>query len=208
MIDKSLDKLIKPYVSKNNPPKGFAYTSFGNFIPHEKLNNAEKSYAKYNITSEYPIMMFDSTISGSGKEGFLLTNLNFYYKMPLKWSGSSKAGLIPINDIKQFSLEIKALGCKLIMNNEQFAYTSLLNSSLRKEATVIADVMNIIIGNLNDAPSNQDNSVSSSKNSQSTESGGNTVTLNTLKEIKDLFDAGIISKEEFTSKKAELLKRL
>ena len=49
-------------------------------IPEKRLNGARRKYAQEMGSDETAIFLVDSTVMGSGKEGYLLTNKRFYYK--------------------------------------------------------------------------------------------------------------------------------
>lgn len=66
-------------------------------IPTGKLINAKKSYASQISENESVICLFDNTIYGSAKNGFLLTSKYLYYKMPLQ--KVIRIPLIQINSI-------------------------------------------------------------------------------------------------------------
>lgn len=203
MKNEHLTKLIRDYVSENNPKNGFQYTYFGNLIIPNKLTYAKQSFARFDVNSEFPIMLFDNSLTGNASEGILVTNLNLYYKMPEKWSSSSKNEVIPLCEINQFSLEIKTFGSKFILNNKQFGYTSLLNTLLRKEATVIDEAVNIIIHNLNEGDSKN-----LLEEQQFDKPQGRDSIIKAIKDLKSLMDYGIISEEEFMKKKEELLRKI
>ena len=49
-------------------------------IPQKKLNNAFGSYASSMSSDEVVIFLYDDTVFGSAKEGFILTSKRLYYK--------------------------------------------------------------------------------------------------------------------------------
>lgn len=207
MRNEHLSKLVRTYVSQNNPDSGFQRTYYGNFIPPDKLAFAKQAFAKFDVTTEFPIMLFDNSLRGNAAEGILVTNLNLYYKIPSKWSGEFKTAVIPLSKISQFSLEIKALGSKFILNNKQFGFSSYLNTFLRKEATVIDESINIIIRNLNNSDSEQvSNNLIEEKELENSQDRD--TIIKAIKDLKGLMDDGIISEEEFLKKKEELLNKI
>jgi len=49
-----------------------------NTIPARKLGNAISRYARVMGSDEVPIMLYDDTVWGSGKDGYLMTNRRIY----------------------------------------------------------------------------------------------------------------------------------
>lgn len=73
----SFEELVKTYApeipKEKNPTLHIAPD-----IPEKKLTKAIKSYAK-DMLPEQALAMWDSTVFGSGKKGFIITERIFYY---------------------------------------------------------------------------------------------------------------------------------
>jgi len=67
-------------------------------IPQKKLNNAAGTYAQGVGVDEAIIMLYDSTVFGSAKEGFLLTTKRLYSKVLLGGKGSF-TGIGEVQDV-------------------------------------------------------------------------------------------------------------
>lgn len=213
MRNENLLLLGEDLFDKNNPGGklwGYSYIYFGQFIPDEKLKSAKQSFAKYNENIEIPILLLDDTLFGSSASGFLITNLNFYYKLSLKFSGSTAMNIIPLSNIQSFSIQVKLIGANLFINGKQFGYTTSLQAMYRKEAIITEEFMNIIINNLNQnynevIPDSSDNSINYSSINKPLEED---TIIKKLKDLKGLLDEGILSEDEFIKKKTELIKQL
>ncbi|MCL2827672.1 MAG: hypothetical protein FWD99_02935 [Oscillospiraceae bacterium] len=68
-------------------------------IPEKKLQGAKRKYAQEMGNDETAIFLVDSTVMGSGKEGYLLTNKRFYNKPMME-----KRTVIDIVDIIDISV--------------------------------------------------------------------------------------------------------
>lgn len=70
-------------------------------IPQKKLTNATLSYAKSLGSDEMIIALYDSTVFGSAKEGFILTSKRLYSKYIM----GSKGEFVNINDINDIYID-------------------------------------------------------------------------------------------------------
>jgi hypothetical protein len=80
-------------------------------IPPKKLKNAMKAYVPSFQNDEYAVCLYDDTLLGSGKAGFILTTKRLYCKNILGTNG----GIVNVANItaisyKQNSLIISAIG--------------------------------------------------------------------------------------------------
>ena len=89
-----LAKTYAPELPKEKDPKLFIAPD----IPGKKLKNAIKSYAK-DITPEQALAMWDSTVFGNGKKGFIITERIFYYSELM-----DKPWVVPYESIQNISL--------------------------------------------------------------------------------------------------------
>ena len=75
------------------------YISIPSYMPKfdKKYANARKAYA--NIMDEFPILLFDTTIFESGKEGFIITNKHIHGKYLI-----GKPFQFPLQNVKSFKI--------------------------------------------------------------------------------------------------------
>jgi len=70
------DEIVRIYGQEVKINKFFLFER----IPPQKLGNAKNSYARLISNNETVIFLFDDTLFGSSREGFLLTTKRIYYK--------------------------------------------------------------------------------------------------------------------------------
>lgn len=68
-------------------------------IPEKKLQKAIKSYAS-GLNPDQALVMWDSTVFGSGKKGFIITEKVFYYSEVM-----DKPWVVPYLDIQSISVK-------------------------------------------------------------------------------------------------------
>ncbi len=123
--------------------KPIGYVSIPGFMPkfEKKFTNAVKAYAA--IGNEQPVLLFDTTIFESGKEGFLLTNQNLYAKYtvgkPVKYPLRSIKAFEPImegNSVRVGIEIVNGIRQLLILSNsnqaEAYERCSYLNKVLHR----------------------------------------------------------------------------
>lgn len=84
---------IKTMLEKYNIPISI-FTPGGTKEFDKKIGKAREAYAKYN-NDEHALLLYDATLFGNAKEGFVLTDKNIYINMI-----NCKNVCIPINEIK------------------------------------------------------------------------------------------------------------
>ena len=87
-------------------------------IPKKRLENAIKSYARDFETGEVPVLLWDDTVFGSAKDGFLLTDRRLYQKNFTERPSSST-----LSGIVDFDISKETLGTVLTVQG-----TSSLNA--------------------------------------------------------------------------------
>lgn len=121
-IDKSKFNYIKELYDKineySNEFKDYVYILDEN---KEKLQKAKNAYANYT-DNEIPLIMYNDTVTGSAKDGFILTNYNLYAH-----STSDKKIKIPINEITSLTLQQS----NLIVN--KYSITLILLNKLNRK---------------------------------------------------------------------------
>lgn len=78
--------------------KGFAHSDF----KMKKIENALSEYAKAAVSTDNALVYYDSTIFGSGKEGFFITPESVLWKL------GSNAGVSSWNELQPFTYTTKA----------------------------------------------------------------------------------------------------
>ncbi len=71
-------------------------------IPEKKLRNATQHYAK-GVDSSRVLFLYDDTVFGSAKDGYLVTDSAFYY------SSTGRAATIRFNDLKGLRLAMRTV---------------------------------------------------------------------------------------------------
>lgn len=98
----------------------------------EAINNkyiaAATRYARNIGKYEIPILFHDTTMFGSGEEGFIITNYNIYFKGKM-----TQETVIPLYEVSRFEMEKKMLGfnVNLILVN---GYTVTIPNKINKDA--------------------------------------------------------------------------
>ncbi|MCL2426808.1 MAG: hypothetical protein FWD05_10795 [Oscillospiraceae bacterium] len=67
-------------------------------VPHKELENAKKSYATLLHSDEVVIFLYDDTITGNGKKGFILTSKYLFSK-----SDATEAAKVYVGDINKIT---------------------------------------------------------------------------------------------------------
>lgn len=109
----------------------------------KKIENAIQKYCTYRKLDEDSLMsgeeqglfLYDDTIFGSGKAGFLITNKKLY--MSNKWQ-------IDLSDIKDLRIEIEGSLRKLVINNEKaskFSLTFIKQEDIEEMTTILKNVI-------------------------------------------------------------------
>jgi len=96
-IFSSFGELAKTYAAELPKEKNPALF-FAPEIPEKKLQKAIRSYAK-DLSPDHVLALWDSTILGSGKKGFLITEKVFYYSELV-----DKPWVIPYESVENISL--------------------------------------------------------------------------------------------------------
>lgn len=103
---------------------------FGDAKFNKKISNASRAYAKMTSV-ETPVCLFDNTVFGSAKEGFVLTTRNLYIRVVLGTSAT-----IPLDSItgvkvkgSEVFIEYNVMG-----NSQEVMLDVILNSGMQKRA--------------------------------------------------------------------------
>lgn len=170
------------------PVSGADLAVYGYFlapnIPERKLVNAVETYARLDFTTEAPVVLYDATVFGSGKRGFLVTTRYVHYHLTSPLDGlSAVRGRLPLGAVK----EIRFVGESLYVNGERLGA-----AAAQAEASVLAVERFFAAVVEHQRPAaNQAQDI-----------------LATIQRLKELVDLGAITGAEFEKKKQELLARL
>ena len=82
-------------------------------IPPDKLENAKQSYAPMMRDDETVIALYDDTVFGSAKDGFLLTTKRLYGK-----NITERASFLEVAEITHFSFERKFLKSNILAHTD------------------------------------------------------------------------------------------
>ena len=161
-------------------------------VPAAKLAGAMTSYARFDLMAEEPVLLHDDTVFGSGKRGFLVTTRALHYCLTHPQDGySDLKGHLPLDAITG----LRMVGGSLYVNDEKLG-----TLTQPPEAAVLAlEAFFARLANADDPGAGTPN-------------GPRAVTreavVATLRELKVLADEGVLTADEFSAKKAELLARL
>ena len=133
--DNIKNTIIEIYKQENNLDRLFMFEN----IPSNRLGNAIKSYALAMGNDEAVIFLFDDTVFGSAKDGFILTTKRLYYK-----NMAEKGNCVDISNILNMSLrrsmlnpriivktDATELGVSIIKASDQNALFSVLDQTVR-----------------------------------------------------------------------------
>jgi hypothetical protein len=113
----------------------FMHLFCGEFIPDNRILNANQSYADINLDEEIILLLYDDTIWSSGKTGFIMTDTNFYFakKLPLE-KDFEQSGKYSMSDVYTIGLQDNLFGYHFLLNGESL---TLFTSLTSKEAEVL-----------------------------------------------------------------------
>jgi len=113
-----------------------AYVFIGEDIPPKKLENAEKTYIGKLSESEYILLLVDSTLFGSAKEGCTLTSKRLYYKQAF-----STPGHVNISEIESVASKKDDI---IITTKNAIVHEISLLFETSELAEIIQDIVNIL----------------------------------------------------------------
>lgn len=149
-------------------------------IPPGKLRNATTKYA-HLTEGEQPLVLIDNTAFGGAKDGALLTDVRFYAHNTVESPQSFE-----LADIEAV-LFAESLVSKLYINDMKFLEINFPEGpGMQGFARMLREIIKVFRPDRSDA----------------------SPVMQKLKELKEMCDAGIITKEEFDSKKQEILAQM
>lgn len=110
------------------------------------MGHAVNGYAAGRDTYEYPILVGDTTRSGSGKEGFVLTPDHIFYHTRLN------AGIVSIMDVEKVEENRSIFGKGIYLRRFTGKKVKLPNPSKKEEMTVFAQIMDEFVSYLQERP--------------------------------------------------------
>jgi len=152
-------------------------------IPTKKLMNALNAYA-FGGQREGALVLVDNTVFGSAKDGGLLTPTMFYAHNMMEPPVS-----ISLRDIESVAFT-EGMTCRIHINGSNFLETNGLDKYAMR---IFADMLREIAGQFRGQPAAAPAEKSPAE---------------ALKSLKELFDAGVLSEEEYNSKRAAYLAML
>jgi hypothetical protein len=149
-------------------------------IPRKKLDNVLKSYAE-GVQPSQVLLLVDNTVFGSAKDGAVLTPNQMIAHNPME-----DPVRISLKDIKRVSLA-EGLVSNIHINDSRFLEMSIPE---KQPMMMLAEMLRKIADLFN---STAESTISP---------------MEALKQLKELFDSGIITQEEYEAKRREYLSRL
>ena len=160
-------------------------------IPQQKLANAIQNYAE-GVKPESVLVLVDDTLRGDAKNGCLLTATSLYARGPLE--APKTIGLKYISSVSPKGKVFHHVD----INGSEFLSWS---SPSRKSCNLFCDMLEELVSMLN-LNLDQMQSVASNQKQQDKK------VADALRELKSLFDEGVITEEEYLNKHNRLLKQL
>lgn len=168
------------------------------------LKSAYKLYASFNMENEIPIFW----LKGAHDEGILFTNSAMYYSLSASKKFADRntmnRGRLGYEEIQTFEYK-KAI---LTENIEITINGSMIGATLIMDHKKVKGAFSLIINNVfgpQRARIIPDTPIGNTK--QNIDTSGLDVSIK-LKQLKELFDGGIITEDDFNKKKQELLSKI
>ncbi|MEA4926565.1 MAG: hypothetical protein VB084_14835 [Syntrophomonadaceae bacterium] len=143
MTKSILIDIAEEYFKKTNrgPTEWNFYTfQYNNKIKPRKIENARKKFAPYDLETEIPIIVVDSTILRSGKDGVFITNKAvYYYLVNINGKGWRK-GKVEWDEIEELLFVPKLSGSYFVINGVkigQFGAFSQSGKADKEEGNVL-----------------------------------------------------------------------
>jgi len=123
-------------------------------IPPKKLRNARESYATTITEDETVILLYDDTVFGSAKEGFLLTTKRLYQK-----NLAEPPGALDVGRIESIALDDKTMHSNLVVKSGEYELHMALigHAKAEREATLqlVDGIVRLLQGDSQAAGENQ-----------------------------------------------------
>ena len=174
------EEIIRGIVKKYQINIKDDYIYFYPDIPYKKLKNVQNSYAK-GISIREVLILIDNTTFGSAKDGALFTDKAIYVHNMM-----SKIQKYSYQDIRSVVF-LPGMTSNLMINGVKFLET---NFPSHTSMTMIAQMIEKIIKALNKPVVDEKTPVES------------------LKELKELYEQGIINEQEYEKKRQKYVELL
>ncbi len=148
-------------------------------IPNRKLRNALRTYAA-GSEQEEPLILIDNTAFGGAKDGALLTTRKIYAHNILE-SGQC----VPLEAMRSVTF-VEGLTDRVFINDAKFLETNFPGEPAMRAFVEMLRKIAELFGHAQ----------------------GATPAVEALKELKQLYDAGVITEEEFQAKRRKYLDQL
>lgn len=123
---------------------------YRDFIPEKQLRSAIKWFANYK-PEEKPILLMSDVIYGDLNNGFLVTNMQLYYRLKKSYKNPATTKILRLEDIQSISIKCKLFGAWLMINGEKEALISSYGKGIiEQEANVLREFMQILIKGLHE----------------------------------------------------------
>lgn len=178
-------------------------------IPPKKLKNALEVYAGDAVFEEV-LVLIDSTVFGSAKEGALITDKKLYarnlWDNPIKFSWKEVESIVILEDEEKVQInQINFLNTIFPEMNAMKLLVRMLNEILaviHPDKVFVNEVREEIKGEVKDEKLPINTDLAKSKNAPLL---NHYSPIDALRELKNLYDEGILTQEEYNLKKQKYL---
>jgi hypothetical protein len=181
------EEIVRDIVRRYGPTIIDQYIFFQPNIPSDRLRSALGAYAK-DLKPETVLVLIDNTMRGNAKDGGMLTTTHL-----IAHNMMEKPASIALNSMLSVGLQ-EGLTSKLLINGIPFLY---INFPSKAAMRLFTQMLNVILSALASGKSMTKPSEAVAK-----------TPVEALKELKDLLDAGIITEQEFKTKREKYLGQL
>lgn len=163
---------------------------------------ARQAYATFNLREETPVLLYDDTLFGNGKSGFLITDRRFYYSISIEHGGNTTVGYFELPAINSFTIQMNKLSADIIVNGKKLGTILQISS---EEALIVEDFFAHLPGEEHVSGALQ---TAASHAFPVAVSDSRAEIMVKIKQLKELLDLEAITQEEFDTKKKEWLAQL
>ncbi len=88
-------------------------------ISANHLANAKKEYLTLQDEHESVVVLFDDTVFGGARKGFVFTNRRLVSNIDDKWGGQPRVLEMPLSEVRSFRIIAHKMSCDVIVNDEK-----------------------------------------------------------------------------------------